>query len=156
MKEDERKHRHEKPQMLKDLGFGFALDTRSGVPFYRQIIQMVEYNVATGELKPGDRLPTIRALSIALKVNPNTIAKAYMELEIRGIVQTQVGSGTYISDKKINTDEEKDKLRKKVEALCIELIRKAGALGAGRDDLIKIIREIQIGEEGVTYVREEE
>ena len=75
-----------------------ALDTASGVPFYRQIIQRIELSILAGRLGPGDRLPTIRALAVELKINPNTIAKAYGELELKGIVTTQVGSGTFVSD----------------------------------------------------------
>ncbi|MDR2480469.1 MAG: GntR family transcriptional regulator, partial [Treponema sp.] len=78
----------------------FTLDADNGVPIYRQIIQQIEYAILSGRLRPGDRLPTIRSLAVELKTNPNTIAKAYGELEIRGILATQVGSGTYISDKK--------------------------------------------------------
>lgn len=75
----------------------FTLDTASGVPFYRQIIRRIEDAVLAGILPPGTRLPTIRSLAIQLKINPNTIAKAYAELELRNIVSTQVGSGTFIS-----------------------------------------------------------
>ncbi|HQB87597.1 MAG TPA: GntR family transcriptional regulator [Treponemataceae bacterium] len=76
----------------------FTLDTASGVPFYRQIIRRIADAVLAGTLPPGTRLPTIRSLAIQLKINPNTIAKAYAELELRGIVTTQVGSGTFISE----------------------------------------------------------
>ena len=76
----------------------FSLDTASGVPFYRQIIRRIASAVHAGTLPPGTRLPTIRSLAIQLKINPNTIAKAYAELELRGIVTTQVGSGTFISE----------------------------------------------------------
>ena len=76
----------------------FTLDTASGVPFYRQIIRRIADAVLAGTLPPGTRLPTIRSLASQLKINPNTIAKAYAELELRGIVTTQVGSGTFISE----------------------------------------------------------
>ena len=75
----------------------FTLDTASGIPFYRQIIRRIEELVLAGTLPAGTRLPTIRSLAIQLKINPNTIAKAYAELELRGIVTTQVGSGTFVS-----------------------------------------------------------
>ncbi len=78
----------------------FSLDPENGVPIYRQIIQQIEYAVLSERIRPGDKLPTIRSLAVKLKANPNTIAKAYGELEIRGVLETQVGSGTYISDKK--------------------------------------------------------
>ena len=86
------------------------LNTKNGVPFYRQIIQRVEYMMSAEKLKPGDKLPTVRQLAVKLKINPNTVAKAYNELELRGLVNTQVGSGTFISEKKIDISElEKEK-----------------------------------------------
>jgi len=75
----------------------FLLDTSSGIPIYRQIIRSIESAILSGFLKKGEKLPTIRSLAIELKINPNTIAKAYAELEQRGTVTTQVGSGTYVS-----------------------------------------------------------
>jgi GntR family transcriptional regulator len=116
----------------------FSLDAASGVPFYRQIIQRIEQSVLSGRLEPGDRLPTIRSLAIELKINPNTIAKAYSELEIRGIVTTQVGSGTYISDKII--DKEEIDRRKKIDELVGRFVRAMSAVGVDRVDMIDLIR----------------
>ena len=90
----------------QDGNIRFTLDQNDAAPIYRQIIRQIEYAVLSGRLKSGDRLPTIRSLAVELKTNPNTIAKAYGELEIRGILATQVGSGTYISDKKPSPEEE--------------------------------------------------
>ncbi|MDR2471851.1 MAG: GntR family transcriptional regulator, partial [Treponema sp.] len=81
-------------------GIRFSLAEANGAPIYRQIIQQIEYAILSGRMKSGDRLPTIRSLAVELKTNPNTIARAYGELEIRGILATQVGSGTFISGKK--------------------------------------------------------
>ena len=89
----------------------FSLDPSNGVPIYRQIIQQIEHAILAGRMKPGDRLPTIRSLAVDLKINPNTIAKAYGELEIRGILATQVGSGTYISDKRPVEQDDRRNLR---------------------------------------------
>jgi len=90
------------------------------------------------KLEPGDRLPTIRALAIELKINPNTIAKAYGELEIRGIVTTQVGSGTYVSDKRI--DMEEAERTKKAEAAVARFIRDMEALGIDRAAMLEMVR----------------
>lgn len=100
-----------------------ALDTASGVPFYRQIIQQVENAVLAGKLLAGEKLPTIRSLAIELKINPNTIAKAYNELELKGVVITQVGSGTFISDKmpEINETERKMNILKAVGKFLHEM-----------------------------------
>ena len=117
----------------------FSLDNGSGVPVYRQIINQIENAVVSGRMVVGDRLPTIRSLAVSLKINPNTIAKAYNELEIRGIVQTQVGSGTYIADKKPDVaDARKKRLREVVE----RFLQEAGELGADKEELIKLMEEI--------------
>ena len=65
----------------------FQLDSRSGVPFYRQIIDQIRFGMATGRVKVGDQLPTVRALAVHLKVNLNTVTKAYKELEIQKILE---------------------------------------------------------------------
>ena len=74
----------------------FKLDPKSGVPFYRQIIDQIRYGIAAGYFKVGDQLPTVRALAVELKVNLNTVNKAYKELEIQNILETQQGTGTFI------------------------------------------------------------
>ncbi|MCM3877241.1 MAG: GntR family transcriptional regulator [Thermoanaerobaculia bacterium] len=81
-------------------GVPFRLDTGSGVPFYRQVIDQVLLAVADGRLKPGVQLPTVRQLAVDLSVNLNTIARAYREMEIRGIVETQQGTGTFVAHRK--------------------------------------------------------
>ena len=89
----------------------FILDPTGGVPFYRQIIMQVEMAIADGRLRTGIQLPTVRALAVDLQINPNTVARAYNELEIRGIVNTQQGTGTFISEKKIElTDQERGEI----------------------------------------------
>ncbi len=118
----------------------FGLDASSGVPFYRQIIQQIERAILARKLEPGDRLPTIRALAVELKINPNTIARAYGELEIRGIVVTQVGSGTYISDRR---PEREDGRAKKLAEVVARFVRDAEALGADREEAIELVRDFK-------------
>ncbi len=117
------------------------LDGASGVPFYRQIIQQIEQAILSKRLLPGDRLPTIRSLAIELKINPNTIAKAYNELEIRGIVVTQVGSGTYVSDKEIDMAE--NERQKKIEESIARFLREMDALGVLKSEIPRLIREFK-------------
>ena len=74
------------------------ISTKDGVPIYVQIVNQVKYLVAAGRLAPGEEIPPIRALAEQLVVNPNTVAKAYHELEREGVVTKRHGSGTYISD----------------------------------------------------------
>lgn len=117
----------------------FSLDYANGVPLYRQIIQQIELAVLSGRLKPGSRLPTIRSLAIELRINPNTIAKAYNELEIRGLVNTQVGSGTFISDKKpdISEIEKKNNIMKIVN----HFMRELDALGISLEEIPDLLRQ---------------
>lgn len=91
----------------------FLLDPKAGIPFYRQIIDQIRFGIASGGLMIGEQLPTVRALAVELKVNLNTVAKAYKELEIQKILETQQGSGTFIgsSDHKITDSERKQKLK---------------------------------------------
>jgi GntR family transcriptional regulator len=131
----------EKISYLKEVGIDFVLNYNSGIPYYRQIIQMVEYNIAIEKLKSGDKLPTIRSFAIQLKVNPNTIAKAYTELEIKGFVKTHVGSGTFIGDKKIDLNEVE--LKQKIDNLCAEFLNKANALGISKKEIINILKEFK-------------
>jgi len=115
------------------------LDSSSGVPFYRQVIQFVEHAILSGKMVPGDKLPTIRSLAIELKINPNTIAKAYGELELRGIVTTQVGSGTYVSARP--SDSSRDELMRRIDDSVGRFVREMTALGLDRDHMIAIVRD---------------
>ena len=108
-----------------------------GAPIYRQIIRQIEFAILSGRLKSGDKLPTIRSLAVELKANPNTIAKAYGELEIRGILVTQVGSGTYISDKRPSPED--DGPDKKIRELLERFIRDMHDLGVDRKELAALI-----------------
>lgn len=85
--------------------FTFRLDAKSGVPVYRQLVDQVLVGVGSGVLTPGDQLPTVRQLAVDLSINPNTVVRAYKELEIRGMLTTQQGTGTFITSKKIKKDE---------------------------------------------------
>src|SRR5512137_1519081 len=85
---------------MEDGTMEFSLDPKSGVPFYRQIIEQVKFGIARGILNPGDQLPTVRQLAVDLSVNPNTVVRAYRELEIEGMLETHQGSGTFIGEKK--------------------------------------------------------
>jgi GntR family transcriptional regulator len=122
----------------------FSLDSTNAAPIYRQIIQQIEYAILSGRMKPGDRLPTIRSLAVELKTNPNTIAKAYGELEIRGILETQVGSGTYISVKK--PDIEDDSLNRKLREVLGRFTQDMSDLGVEGKELIRLLE---------TYIKEE-
>ena len=87
----------------------FILDPRTGTPFYRQIIDQIKYGIASGRLKVGEQLPTVRALAVELKVNLNTVSKAYKELEIQQVLETQQGTGTFVSRAEIELSEKEKK-----------------------------------------------
>jgi GntR family transcriptional regulator len=118
-------------------GISFSLEPENGVPIYRQIIQQIEYAILSGRMRPGDRLPTIRALAVELKINPNTIAKAYGEMEIRGILATQVGSGTYISDKKPAPED--GSLNRKIREVLGRFIQEMRNLGVEKQELVNML-----------------
>jgi len=119
----------------------FFLDPANGVPIYRQIIQQIEYAILSGRMRPGDRLPTIRSLAVDLKTNPNTIARAYSELEILGILETQVGSGTYISEKKPVIED--DSLDRKIREVLGRFVQEMRDLGVDKKELVRLITEFK-------------
>ena len=118
----------------------FRLDASSGVPFYRQIIDQVLLAVADGRLKAGSQLPTVRQLAVDLSVNLNTVAKAYREMEIRGIVQTQQGTGTFIAARASGGGKAREK-RKAVNDLLDRFIANAEAHGIPMEDLVEALVE---------------
>ena len=112
----------------------FVLDPKAGVPFYRQIIDQIKFGIASGSLKAGEQLPTVRALAVELKINLNTVTKAYKELEIQNILETQQGTGTFISKKEITiTPREKNM---KLQSICNEFLTIAFSYGFSINDII--------------------
>jgi GntR family transcriptional regulator len=121
----------------------FSLEVTSGIPFYKQIILQVEMAIADGRLKTGDQLPTVRSLAVDLQVNPNTVARAYGELEIRGIVNTQQGSGTFISDKRVEISEvEREKILAEVTR---SFVVHAASYGFSLEEISTYLSELRGG-----------
>ena len=117
----------------------FKLDPKAGTPFYRQIIDQIKFGIASGNLKIGEQLPTVRALAVDLKVNLNTVAKAYKELEIQNVLETQQGTGTFISKIEIQiSDKEKNK---KLQEICNEFSTIAFSYGFSVNDIIKELQK---------------
>jgi len=117
------------------------IDQRSGVPVYRQIIDQVLGGVAAGSLRPGDQLPTVRQLAVDLAINPNTVVRAYRELEIREVLATQQGTGTFLTNKKPPIDELEH--RRRIGQLCGELLSRAGAEGIELSEIVAYFNELQ-------------
>jgi GntR family transcriptional regulator len=113
--------------MRKAGPFQFRLDPGSGVPAYRQIIDQVHAAIASGALVASDQLPTMRQAAVDLSINPNTVVRAYRELEIRGILTTQQGTGTFITEREVEPDS-KERARR-LDQLVAEFIAKAGRDG---------------------------
>lgn len=120
--------------------FGLRLDLTSGVPVYRQLIDQVLVAKASGVLKPGDQLPTVRQLAVDLSINPNTVIRAYKELEIRGILTTQQGMGTFITKQQIRPDEAARQRR--LTQMVGEFVAKAGAEGYTVEEIMERLGEL--------------
>jgi GntR family transcriptional regulator len=113
----------------------FSIDPKSGVPFYRQIIERVKYGIARGLLAPGDQLPTVRKLAADLSVNPNTVIRAYREMEIEGVLDTQQGSGTFVGNHKPEIDElERGRM---LDQIITELLARASNYGLTFNEVLE-------------------
>jgi GntR family transcriptional regulator len=121
----------------------FKLDPKSGVPFYRQIIDQIRYGIAAGHFKVGDQLPTVRGLAVELKVNLNTVNKAYKELEIKNILETQQGTGTFIGTAGVAIPERERK--DKLESICREFLSIAFSYGFTTDEIVREIHHLEGG-----------
>ena len=119
----------------------FKLDPRSGIPFYRQIIDQIRYGIVIGNWKVGEQLPTVRALAVELKVNLNTVSKAYKELEIKNILETQQGTGTFIAPVKVEITN--DERQNKLAGICNEFQSIAASYGFTVEDLIGELKRRQ-------------
>jgi GntR family transcriptional regulator len=116
------------------VGISIKLDIKSGVPFYRQIIDQVKSAIATGRVEPGDRLPTVRQLAVDLSINPNTVSRAYTELELTGLVETQMGSGTFVGQRKVHQDDVER--RRLLDEICQELLARASTHSFSLDEVL--------------------
>jgi GntR family transcriptional regulator len=113
--------------MTQTAPFSFKLDPHSGVPVYRQIIDQVQAGLASGTLARGDQLPTVRQVAVDLEINPNTVLRAYRELEIRGVLDTQQGTGTFVAERPVEeTDAER---ARRLGQFAGEIVARAGTAG---------------------------
>jgi GntR family transcriptional regulator len=121
--------------------FQFRLDLKSGVPAYRQVIDQILGSIASGTLSPGDRLPTVRQAAVDLAINPNTVVRAYKELEIRGVLATQQGIGTFVSNQRVQPDELERQRR--LTRLIADFVARAGAEGFSVADLATALQDLK-------------
>ena len=125
--------------------FQLRIDSASGVPFYRQIIDSVLLALAQGQLKPGDQLPTVRQAAVDLSINPNTVIRAYKELEIRGIVVTEQGTGTFITARQEQVDVAEVERRRQLEAQVDDFLSRTAAAGFHLQDVLGVLEERKRG-----------
>ena len=119
----------------------WQIEYDSGIPVYRQIMNQAAAAVAAGTFKTGDQLPTIRALSEWLKVNPNTVAKAYRELELKGLIVSERGSGSFIQDRPPQPAPAPKEKRAKLKDLYHRFLADAARSGLTESELLSFIKE---------------
>jgi GntR family transcriptional regulator len=115
------------------------LSPNDGVPIYLQIVNQVKYLVASGRLPPGEELPPIRALAETLLINPNTVARAYRELELAGVVEKRRTTGTYVTDSgsPLARRERLKILTERIDALLAE----ARQMNFSSDEIVQLLRQ---------------
>jgi GntR family transcriptional regulator len=122
----------------------FSIDSKSGVPFYRQIIEQVKFAVARGDLTPGERLPTVRQLAVDLSINLNTVIRAYRELEFEGVIESQQGSGTFVGHRAPEIDHLEQ--QRKLDQILTELLARASDYGFTLDEVLDGLRRRKEGD----------
>jgi GntR family transcriptional regulator len=119
----------------------FKLDSKSGVPIYRQIMDQIRHGIASARLRPGEQLPTVRALAVELAVNPNTVIKAYSLLEQQGVITSEQGSGTFVAEVpkgNLSAAERESKLL----SLCAEFLGHVAHYDFSADDVLRAIQKL--------------
>jgi GntR family transcriptional regulator len=113
------------------------IDSTNGVPLYLQIAKEVKHSIAIGSLKPGEQIPSVREIALQITVNPNTVAKAYRELESQGIVETRRGTGTFVAERIVDVTQEER--RKIVGELMDRAIDEARHLQMSEDEMTNLL-----------------
>jgi GntR family transcriptional regulator len=116
------------------------IDFRSGIPIYLQVVDRIKERIVDGKLKPGDQLPTVRSLALELRVNFNTVARAYRILDETGTISTQQGRGTYVMN--MPPPEVSEKIRRNaLKVLTQRYMVDAERLGASPDEVNQILKD---------------
>ena len=118
------------------------LEAKDGVPIYLQVMQQIKYLIASGRLQPGEELPSIRTLAEQLLVNPNTIARAYRELELAGVVEKRRTAGTYVAENgsPLARKERLKLINERIDRLLVEAFQ----MGFDLDDVLKLVQKSQL------------
>ena len=125
---------------MTDTGIMFKLDLKSRVPIFVQIVEQVKEFIASGRLRPSDKLPTVRKVAVDLMINPNTVSRAYLELEHAGIIETQRGVGAFVSEK-IGADYSKAETRRQTEKLIGSFLRDMMELGHSPGNILAELKK---------------
>jgi GntR family transcriptional regulator len=120
--------------------FSFRIDQHSGVPVYRQLIDQIQAALATGAMSVGDQLPTVRRVAVDLAINPNTVVRAYREMEVRGILDTQQGTGTFIAENQAKPS--KGDRERQLSQLATEFVARAGSAGFKVSELVDALQQL--------------
>jgi GntR family transcriptional regulator len=122
-----------------------SIDTTSPLPIYAQMMDQLRKAITSGTLGPGEQLPTVRQLAVDLRINPNTVARVYRELEHAGLIATRQGSGTFVASRQPGpTDEQR---RAQLRRLARSAVGEAVLLGFTPADLARAIHEISSAKE---------
>ncbi len=125
--------------MERQKALHFQIDPRSGLPVYRQLMDQIKYYVASGGLRSGDQLPSIRDLAVRASVNPTTVVKCYTELQHEGVVEMKHGKGAFVA---ASSSELSDAERRKIlMQLAQQLVVEAKQLGAAQDLVESVVRD---------------
>lgn len=117
----------------------FYVDTASRLPIYQQLVQQIRAAIARGDLQPDERLPSVRQLSTELVVNPNTVARAYLELERGGLLVSRVGRGMFIAQP--GTDLTRSARKRRLEESLDQWLTEAVHLGFAADEVVALVKE---------------
>jgi GntR family transcriptional regulator len=121
----------------------FQIDPKSGVPYYRQIIEQVKFAMARGDLQTGSQLPTVRQLAVDLSVNPNTVIRAYKEMDIEGLLESHQGSGTFVTNKRPVIDAlERQRM---LDQILTEMLARASSYGFSLDEVLEGLQQRKEG-----------
>lgn len=117
-----------------------TINLESGVPIYMQLVDRIKQMVVSGQLQPGQQLPTIRQLATDLRINYNTVGRAYLILDQEGVISTQQGRGTYVASRLGEGQVQKLRMGK-LRSMFGQVIREAHALGYSREEIEQIVEE---------------
>jgi GntR family transcriptional regulator len=128
--------------MVQETLMQIYIQARDGVPIYLQVMQQIKYLIASGRLEPGEELPSIRVLAEQLLVNPNTIARAYRELEVAGVVEKRRTAGTYVAESgsPLARKERLKLLKERIDQLLVEAFQ----MGFDLDEVLKQVQQSEL------------